>query len=208
MVTHARVFSLSSRYDLFDEKSGLFIAAILQHTLLNSFNYSNMCSWAKIKDLSIKLPVTETEEIDWEFMEDYIKAIQKIVIKDVVKYKDEVIAKTKEAGRRLITAGDSRKEIYTLNGSKKPNINMILILFCIAMSLTTIMTALSSGTKQTYHTISYSDFIKEVDAGHIESVQVSDTQITAITDTGAGYVTDRMEDESLTDRLLESRRGY
>ena len=91
-----------------------------------------------------------------------------------------------------------------MNGSKKPNINMILILFCIAMSLTTIMTALSSGTRQTYHTISYSDFIKEVDAGHIESVQVSDTQITAITDTGAGYVTDRMEDESLTDRLLEA----
>ena len=75
MVTHARVFSLSSRYDLFDEKSGLFIAAILQHTLLNSLNYSNMCSWAKIKDLSIKLPVTETEEIDWEFMEDYIKSL-------------------------------------------------------------------------------------------------------------------------------------
>lgn len=97
MVTHARVFSLSSRYDLFDEKSGLFITTILQHTLSNSFNYSNMCSWAKIKDLSIKLPVKETEEIDWEFMEDYIKAIQKIVIKDVVKYKDEVIAKTKEA---------------------------------------------------------------------------------------------------------------
>ena len=51
----------------------------------------------RVKDLSIKLPIKETEEIDWEFMEDYIKAIQKIVIKDVVKYKDEVIAKTKEA---------------------------------------------------------------------------------------------------------------
>ena len=95
-----------------------------------------------------------------------------------------------------------------MNGSKKPNINMILILFCIAMSLTTIMTALSSGTKQTYHTISYSDFIKEVDAGHIESVQVSDTQITAITDTGAGYVTDRMEDESSDGPAIGSGRGY
>ena len=33
---------------------------------------------------------------DWDFMEKYIRAIEKVVIADVVKYKDEVIAKTKE----------------------------------------------------------------------------------------------------------------
>jgi hypothetical protein len=32
----------------------------------------------------------------WVFMEKYIKAIEKVVIADVVKYKDEIIAKTKE----------------------------------------------------------------------------------------------------------------
>ena len=32
---------------------------------------------------------------DFEFMERYIKAMQKVVIVDVVKYKDEVIEKTK-----------------------------------------------------------------------------------------------------------------
>lgn len=32
---------------------------------------------------------------DWDFMEKYIKAIEKIVIADVVKYKDSVIEKTK-----------------------------------------------------------------------------------------------------------------
>ena len=32
---------------------------------------------------------------DWDFMEKYIKAIEKIVIADVVKWKDEMIAKTK-----------------------------------------------------------------------------------------------------------------
>lgn len=32
---------------------------------------------------------------DWEFMEKYIKAIEKIVIADVVKYKDDVIDKTR-----------------------------------------------------------------------------------------------------------------
>lgn len=64
--------------------------------LVNGFSYSNMCSWNKIKDLSIKLPVKESEEIDWKFMEKYIHAIEKIVIKDVVDYKDSIIAKTKE----------------------------------------------------------------------------------------------------------------
>lgn len=52
--------------------------------------------WSVAKDLSIKLPVKETEEIDWKSMERYIHAIEKVVIADVVKYKDEVISKTKE----------------------------------------------------------------------------------------------------------------
>lgn len=33
---------------------------------------------------------------DWDFMEKYIRAIEKIVIADVVKFKDEMISKTKE----------------------------------------------------------------------------------------------------------------
>lgn len=95
MVTHARVFSLKCLFVDFDEKSGLYMTTMLQK-LVNGFSYSNMCSWNKIKDLLIKLPVKETEEINWEYMEKYIRAIEKIVIKDVVKYKDDVIQKTKE----------------------------------------------------------------------------------------------------------------
>ena len=33
---------------------------------------------------------------DWEYMEKYIKATEKIVIRDVVDWKDEMIEKTKE----------------------------------------------------------------------------------------------------------------
>ena len=75
MVTHARIFSLKCLFDDFDEKSGLYITAMLQK-LVSDFNYSNMCSWNKIKDLSIKLPVKGVkEEIDWEYMEDYMKDV-------------------------------------------------------------------------------------------------------------------------------------
>jgi hypothetical protein len=55
-----------------------------------------MCSWNKIKDITILLPVKNSEEIDWSFMERYIRAIEKVVIADVVKYKDQMIEKTKE----------------------------------------------------------------------------------------------------------------
>lgn len=33
---------------------------------------------------------------DWEYMEKYIKTIEKLVIKDVVKYKNKMIEKMKE----------------------------------------------------------------------------------------------------------------
>lgn len=95
MVTHARVFSLKCLFDGFNEASGLYITTVLQK-LVNGFSYSNMCSWNKIKDLSIKLPVKESEEIDWEYMEKYIKATEKVVVRDVVEWKNEMIKKTKE----------------------------------------------------------------------------------------------------------------
>lgn len=98
MVTHARVFSLKCLFDSFNEISGLYIASVLQK-LVNGFSYSNMCSWAKIKKSSINLPVNQSGEIDWEHMEKYIKATEKVVIRDVVDWKDEMIKKTKEVRR-------------------------------------------------------------------------------------------------------------
>ena len=39
-----------------------------------------------------RLPFSENP--DWDYMTAYIRAMKKVVIADVVKYKDEVIAKT------------------------------------------------------------------------------------------------------------------
>ncbi|WP_236845763.1 restriction endonuclease subunit S [Campylobacter devanensis] len=47
------------------------------------------------KNLKIKLPVTANDEIDFEFMNNFIKAIKKLVIKDVVLYTDNKIKATK-----------------------------------------------------------------------------------------------------------------
>lgn len=49
-----------------------------------------------IEDGEFLLPVTCDGTPDWTYMEKYIRAIEKVVIKDVVDYKDSIITKTKE----------------------------------------------------------------------------------------------------------------
>ena len=111
MVTHARVFALSPKFKM-TESSGLYMTSCMLY-LTKKFAYSNMCSWNKIQDLPLCLPI-QTDGSgkpvidagktyspdgyipDWEYMEKYIKAIEKEIIKEVVLYKDEVIAKAKE----------------------------------------------------------------------------------------------------------------
>ena len=85
MVTHARVFSLKCLFDNFDEKSGLYMTTVLQK-LVNGFSYSNMCSWNKIKNLSIKLPVTESEEINWKYMQDRVAELEKDRVAELENY--------------------------------------------------------------------------------------------------------------------------
>ena len=112
MVTHARVFSLSPLFDGLNNVNGQYIVSQFKY-LPTVYNYSNMCSFNKIKDDKLSLPIQTDEENnpiidteckyhpdgyipDWDFMNKYIKAIKKIVIADVVQYKDAMISKTKE----------------------------------------------------------------------------------------------------------------
>ena len=48
------------------------------------------------KGTNILLPINENGEIDYEFMENFIKAIEKLVIKDVVLWADKKIEATKK----------------------------------------------------------------------------------------------------------------
>lgn len=111
MVTHARVFALSPKFEM-TESSGLYMTSCMSY-LAKKFAYSNMCSWNKIQDLPLCLPI-QTDDSgkpvidagktyspkgyipDWDYMEKYIKATEKEIIKEVVLYKDKVIAKAKE----------------------------------------------------------------------------------------------------------------
>lgn len=88
LVTHARVFSLKPKFEV-TKNQCLFLSNSF-HFLNKKFDYSNMCSWEKIKGDKIHLP-TKNNKIDFEFIEIFIKAIKKIVIKDVVLYSNQNI---------------------------------------------------------------------------------------------------------------------
>lgn len=79
-----------------NKQVGLFLAACINKILHGNFSWTFKAGWERIKEMSISLPINESGEIDWEYMEKYIKATEKIIIRDVMDWKDEMIKKTKE----------------------------------------------------------------------------------------------------------------
>lgn len=72
-----------------------FVGAI-RKALSQKYSWGDSISKTKIKKDTISLPVNNQGNIDFQYMESYIKAIQKLTIKNVVEYKNKVIGKTKE----------------------------------------------------------------------------------------------------------------
>lgn len=72
------------------------VRAINKVTDLPIFSYKmKLGGWNVVKDKKILLPVID-DEIAFNFMEDYARAISKLAIKDVVQYTNERIETTKQ----------------------------------------------------------------------------------------------------------------
>lgn len=72
------------------------VASINKVTDLPIYSYKNkLGGWNKVKDKIIALPINSNNKIDFDYMETLITAIQKLVIKDVVEYKNRKIETTK-----------------------------------------------------------------------------------------------------------------
>lgn len=80
---------------IINELNALFLATAIK-TAGKAFCYSQKWSAKKMKYTYISLPVRKTGEPDYEFMETYIRALEKVVIKGVVDWKDRIIKTTKE----------------------------------------------------------------------------------------------------------------
>ena len=98
MATHNHVFSLAGDV-IRNRLVGMYIVGILSK-LPKLFSYNNMATWNKLKTIEVSLPVTLSGDIDFDYMERYIRAIEKLAIADVAKYKDKLIATT----RRVVGA--------------------------------------------------------------------------------------------------------
>ncbi|WP_236847462.1 restriction endonuclease subunit S [Campylobacter devanensis] len=82
-------FTLNQKIALF------FISLLNKNASILGYSYAMKRNQSRIKNENIKLPITTNGEIDFEFMNNFIKAIKKLVIKDVVLYTDNKIKATK-----------------------------------------------------------------------------------------------------------------
>lgn len=83
MVTHARVFSLIPKFKI-TENQGMFLESSLSY-LKKLFGYENMCSFAKIKNLTTILP-TKNGKIDFDFMETFVAELEAQRVAELKNY--------------------------------------------------------------------------------------------------------------------------
>ena len=72
------------RSNLVNLYSGLFLIVVLKKQMKAKFNWGgNGATLGRLKKLKIMLPVTDTGEPDYQFMEDYIK---ELILKKYFQY--------------------------------------------------------------------------------------------------------------------------
>ncbi len=82
--------------NLWNEKSLLYFMAIFKKVALSkNFDYANKFNRKLALEFVVMLPTIDGTSLDYDYMEKYVTAIEKLTIKNIVKYKDNIIAKTK-----------------------------------------------------------------------------------------------------------------
>lgn len=80
---------------VWNEKRYLYLISAIRKSAGNGWSYAVKFNRALVCELMVELPVTADGEPDFGYMERYIRAIEKLTIANVVKYKDKVIDTTK-----------------------------------------------------------------------------------------------------------------
>lgn len=83
--TDAYAIKLKNGSELTNE-SILFVSAVLQKLLFSKYSYDNKCTWSKVKNDMIKLPVTMSGQPDFEYMERYIELLRNNAQKRLCDY--------------------------------------------------------------------------------------------------------------------------
>lgn len=78
------------------QEESLYMVGALKAVLPKSFSRERLATWTRVKNTEFLLPVTPDDQIDFNYMQNYISAMEKQTIKGVVEYKDRVIKETKK----------------------------------------------------------------------------------------------------------------
>ncbi|GAA7149996.1 restriction endonuclease subunit S [Helicobacter pylori] len=122
MVTHARVFSLKPKFEI-SHKIGLFLSTLF-FDYPKKFGYENMCSWAKIKNDKVILPLKPTantqtlDDIDFHFMEKFIAELEQCRLAELEQCRlAELEAYLKATGLSNTTlSNDEENALNVFNG--------------------------------------------------------------------------------------------
>lgn len=72
--------------DIPNAQCGIYLTACIRRVLVGNYNWVCKAGWERIKNLSIQLPITATGSIDWDFMTDYIRELERERIRELDAY--------------------------------------------------------------------------------------------------------------------------
>ena len=116
MATHNHVFSLTG--DVIKNRIvGLYLVTTMSY-IKKLFSYNNMGTWSKIKEQYIHLPITQSNEIDFVFIESRIREMEESRIREMEAYLKvagfEDCELTEEEQEALTTIKSKRLKEYTI----------------------------------------------------------------------------------------------
>lgn len=106
-------YLLKPNYPYLDTEILMYLSEALRKSIKQIFSWDNKAVWSKVKNINFALPVQMNQSgmpifdsekryhddglvPDWDYMSKYIRAIEKLAIEDVVKYKDAFMSYAKQ----------------------------------------------------------------------------------------------------------------
>ncbi len=131
-VTHARVFTLIPKGFELDVQTGLYFVSSLK-MLSKIYSYDNMCSYAKMSNMTVSLPVIENpnpdheytvDDIDWEYMRARITELERARITELERDRiTELDAYLQAAGLNDYELTEDDKKILSLSAKRASDEN-------------------------------------------------------------------------------------
>lgn len=94
----------------------MFFSAVIAKSIKKKYTYDNKAYWELVKEDDIILPITASGEIDYKFMETYIRAQEKLAIQRVKDWRDKEIATTKSivnSNSKIVPLTPTHTNTYT-----------------------------------------------------------------------------------------------